>query len=272
MPGWVLRVLAPGVRCSNLPCTAGWPPQVNSQKKKCGFVSPRRFVSRVKLENVLFSSYMHQAGRHAGVSHPASQVWGSWPSGGDRQKRGAMTAVSSARKTLSSNSSRSIFERPSRCCYPAARTRVQQPAQPVTLQTRPPHTVINQNHYCPVQPPTSTRARAPPRAAQQDAHEFLNWLLNDISEVLEKEERAAQSAARRASRDASRVSSRASSRAQSPTKVRSPTKQHGGGGPGRSPSLQLLSAAAAKAAAARNRPVRTWVHDLFQVRGLWAST
>lgn len=101
----------------------------------------------------------------------------------------------------------------------------------------------------------------------QDAHEFLNWLLNDISEVLEKEERAAQSAARRASRDASRASSRASSRAHSPTKARSPTKQHGGGGggPGRSASLQLLSAAAAKAAAARNRPVRTWVHDLFQV-------
>ncbi len=37
--------------------------QVNSQKKKCGFVSPRRFVSRVKAENALFSSYMHQVKR-----------------------------------------------------------------------------------------------------------------------------------------------------------------------------------------------------------------
>lgn len=36
-------------------------PQVSSQKKKCGFVSPRRFVGRVKAENALFSSYMHQA-------------------------------------------------------------------------------------------------------------------------------------------------------------------------------------------------------------------
>ena len=37
--------------------------QVNSQKKKCGgFVSPRRFVTRVKAENALFSSYMHQVG------------------------------------------------------------------------------------------------------------------------------------------------------------------------------------------------------------------
>ncbi len=26
----------------------------------------------------------------------------------------------------------------------------------------------------------------------QDAHEFLNWLLNEIGEVLEKEERSAQ--------------------------------------------------------------------------------
>lgn len=34
----------------------------------------------------------------------------------------------------------------------------------------------------------------------------------------------------------------------------------------------MLSQAAAKAAAVRNRPVRTWVHDLFQVGGLeWAG-
>lgn len=134
--------------------------QVSGQKKKCGFVSPRPFVSRVKSENALFSSYMHQ-----------------------------------------------------------------------------------------------------------DAHEFLNWLLNDIAEVLEKEERAAQTAARRASREPSRASSsRGSSRAGSPTKqMRSPTKAAAQAAAcARSPSLQLLSAAAAKAAAVRNRPVRTWVHDLFQ--------
>jgi hypothetical protein len=96
----------------------------------------------------------------------------------------------------------------------------------------------------------------------QDAHEFLNWLLNDISEALEKEGR---SAARRVSRDCSRSSSRASSRGASPTKARSPTKAATGAAMNaRSPSLQLLSQAATKAAAARNRPVRTWVHDLFQ--------
>jgi hypothetical protein len=42
------------------------------------------------------------------------------------------------------------------------------------------------------------------------------------------------------------------------------------GASGRSPSLQQLSQAAAKAAAARNKPVRTWVHDLFQARR-WGS-
>ncbi|PRW20845.1 Ubiquitin carboxyl-terminal hydrolase 3 isoform B [Chlorella sorokiniana] len=153
-----------------LTCLAELFLQVSGQKRKCGYISPRRFVGRVKSDNALFSSYMHQ-----------------------------------------------------------------------------------------------------------DAHEFLNWLLNEISEVLEKEERAAQAAKRRSSREGSRSSSRSSSRAASPTKqARSTTKAAAGGGGGgggssggggmhaRSPSLQMLSQAAAKAAAHHNRPVRTWVHDLFQ--------
>lgn len=75
-------------------------------------------------------------------------------------------------------------------------------------------------------------------STHQDAHEFLNWLLNDIAEALEKEGRAAATAARRASRDASRSSSRSSSRAASPTKAaRSPSKTL----QGRSPSLQVPS-------------------------------
>lgn len=176
------RVLAYGARLQAAAAASKQPPpenmlsclaelflQVSGQKRKCGYISPRRFVGRVKADNALFSSYMHQ-----------------------------------------------------------------------------------------------------------DAHEFLNWLLNEISEVLEKEERAVQAAKRRSSRDGSRSSSRSSSRAASPTKqARSPTKaaagggsSSGGGGGGgmhaRSPSLQMLSQAAAKAAAHRNRPVRTWVHELFQ--------
>lgn len=34
--------------------------QVSGQKRKCGYISPRRFVGRVKADNALFSSYMHQ--------------------------------------------------------------------------------------------------------------------------------------------------------------------------------------------------------------------
>jgi hypothetical protein len=126
-----------------------------------------------------------------------------------------------------------------------------------------PHLPISATHHFITPPLLHT-----PSLLLQDAHEFLNWLLNDISEVLEKEGRAAATAARRASRDASRSSSRSSSRAASPIKAsgHSPTKASALAQQ-RSPSLQLLSQAAAKAAAARSKPVRTWVHDLFQVGG-----
>ena len=36
------------------------PPQVAAQRKKTGYLSPRKFVARVKAENELFSSHMHQ--------------------------------------------------------------------------------------------------------------------------------------------------------------------------------------------------------------------
>ena len=34
--------------------------QINSQKKKTGIIAPRRFVQRLKRDNELFRSYMHQ--------------------------------------------------------------------------------------------------------------------------------------------------------------------------------------------------------------------
>lgn len=34
--------------------------QINSQKKKTGVIAPKRFVQRVKKQNELFRSYMHQ--------------------------------------------------------------------------------------------------------------------------------------------------------------------------------------------------------------------
>lgn len=36
--------------------------QINSQKKKTGSVAPQKFVARLKKDNELFRSYMHQVG------------------------------------------------------------------------------------------------------------------------------------------------------------------------------------------------------------------
>lgn len=35
-------------------------PQISTQKKKTGVIQPKRFVQRVKRDNELFRSYMHQ--------------------------------------------------------------------------------------------------------------------------------------------------------------------------------------------------------------------
>ncbi|KAH9316845.1 hypothetical protein KI387_018614, partial [Taxus chinensis] len=43
-----------------LTCLADLFMQINSQKKKTGVIAPKRFVQRVKKENELFRSYMHQ--------------------------------------------------------------------------------------------------------------------------------------------------------------------------------------------------------------------
>ena len=60
--------------------------QVSSQRRKCGFISPRRFVGRVKQENALFSSYMHQVG--AGLWGAGAEVmgWGGWGAGSRRAR------------------------------------------------------------------------------------------------------------------------------------------------------------------------------------------
>ncbi|KAJ7294344.1 hypothetical protein O6H91_Y264700 [Diphasiastrum complanatum] len=43
-----------------LTCLAELFTQINSQKKKTGVIAPKRFVQRVKKQNELFRSYMHQ--------------------------------------------------------------------------------------------------------------------------------------------------------------------------------------------------------------------
>ena len=51
--------------------------QIHAQKKKTGLVSPRKFVQRVKAENELFSSYMHQV--RLGWAAQASVFSACWP-------------------------------------------------------------------------------------------------------------------------------------------------------------------------------------------------
>lgn len=49
------------IRCALQLCSiACYFVQISSQKKKTGVISPRRFVQRVKKQNELFRSYMHQ--------------------------------------------------------------------------------------------------------------------------------------------------------------------------------------------------------------------
>ncbi len=80
----------------------------------------------------------------------------------------------------------------------------------------------------------------------QDAHEFLNYLLNDVSEILAREQKAAASA---------------------PTTPKS-ILTFGRGKDGRSPSLQELAAAstASEAASAQAQEPRTWLQEIFQGR------
>ncbi len=57
-------------------CGGGWPPtspltrtracvraQISASKKRTGMVSPKKFVQRLKRDNELFNSYMHQVRR-----------------------------------------------------------------------------------------------------------------------------------------------------------------------------------------------------------------
>ncbi|KAL6772132.1 hypothetical protein ACKKBG_A29055 [Auxenochlorella protothecoides x Auxenochlorella symbiontica] len=80
----------------------------------------------------------------------------------------------------------------------------------------------------------------------QDAHEFLNYLLNDVSEILAREQKAAASA---------------------PATPKS-ILTFGRGKDGRSPSLQELAAAstASEAASAQAQEPRTWLQEIFQGR------
>ena len=42
------------------PCWVPISVQIQSQKRKAGIIAPKRFVQRLKKDNELFRSYMHQ--------------------------------------------------------------------------------------------------------------------------------------------------------------------------------------------------------------------
>ena len=79
----------------------------------------------------------------------------------------------------------------------------------------------------------------------QDAHEFLNYLLNECSELLEKEAKA-----KRPAEGPSPDNNADSSSAQ---EVWQPSEGNAGGADSAGPKKQA--------------PPPTWIHDLFQVRG-----
>lgn len=132
--------------------------QISTHKRKTGVIAPKRFVQRLKRDNELFRSYMHQASQSSGPCCPGTAVCTlctlhcSW--------RLALATVCSGSTTALS----SLLQA---CC---------------ALQR---HLEWFHNspgiHCCPL--------HGCLRAHLQDAHEFLNYLLNECSELLEKEQR-----------------------------------------------------------------------------------
>ena len=56
--GIASNVLHSSVQCLSWSLVA----QIHSQKKRTGVIAPKRFVQRLKKDNELFRSYMHQVG------------------------------------------------------------------------------------------------------------------------------------------------------------------------------------------------------------------
>ncbi len=162
------------------------PTQIQSQKRKTGIIAPKRFVQRLKRDNELFRSYMHQ------VSH--------------------------------SNLPFSVQYYRQSC---AIKPSTGQLSRPANLETK-------------FAPWSSSKCVTWP---MQDAHEFLNYLLNECSELLEKEAKACK---KRESASEYVSSSSAPAQQQQQADV---------------PPMQPEAASSSQGQA----PPATWVHELFQV-------
>lgn len=100
---------------------------------------------------------------------------------------------------------------------------------------------------------------------QQDAHEFLNYLLNTIADILqaEKQQGAASggSGGGGTAKGANKAAAAAAAAAAAGGDTNNPS---GGGGPMASAGTTMGGAAQNQAGGGAHKPEPTWVHDIFQ--------
>ncbi|CAL5365356.1 unnamed protein product [Camellia sinensis] len=140
-----------------LTCLADLFTQISSQKKKTGVIAPKRFVQRLKKQNEIFRSYMHQMHpikiengyKQNIIRYMPVEVW--------------MELKYNLLKAWGS-------------CYCGILKKCQACAMLSTLMTS-----------------KRDAKRKERRSRGKDAHEFLNYLLNELVDILEKESHAAKS-------------------------------------------------------------------------------
>ncbi|GAB4813530.1 hypothetical protein N2152v2_000576 [Parachlorella kessleri] len=209
-----------------LTCLAELFVQIHAQKKKTGLVSPRKFVQRVKAENELFSSYMHQDA-HEFLNWLLNEVSELL----EKEERAAREK-----------------ERPARSGSKPGSRAGSRSASPSKTAGSPTKTLGTAAGSSP------TKAAAPGSGLPPPAPAGAAGLAPQGPAMRLHQAAAADDAA--AAGKAGSVGSQGSGRSGGGR----------GGAHLRSPSLQELSQAAAVAAAQRggSGPVRTWVHELFQ--------
>ncbi|RRT54330.1 hypothetical protein B296_00044022 [Ensete ventricosum] len=146
-------------------CLSWYFVQISSQKKKTGVIAPKRFVQRVKKQNEYFRSYMHQklslrplCLRRGGddISSVASDD-GGW--------RRIRIVEGELRQVSRFSIFFSLFF--------------------LLPRLIPPGSGGNGAETAPID-------GTPPKRATTDAHEFLNFLLNELADILQKESDAAK--------------------------------------------------------------------------------
>lgn len=158
-------------------------PQINSSKKKVGVISPKKFVQRLKRDNELFRGHMHQ------VPYGVGPV--GWAVGGGRWGDGRWLVVvgrggAVGRWWAWRGEGRAM------CVRYVHQGSMQDPSG--GCEGTPDHASAGHHSWC----CSSEFLLVPvplllllPSDWPQDAHEFLNYLLNCSCELLEQEAKAA---------------------------------------------------------------------------------